>query len=260
LYAFLTKVRISRRKWGFMSTKSKKKEKGDLLWFRAVLFILPKIVGAYFRLVDLTSRKVHINRQIEEEVCKRKSFCLAGFHGALLWATYCFRKFSGIIMVSRSWDGELIDRCLRHWGYDTARGSSSKFGKEALQDMVNLVKETGCNAGMAVDAPRGPARVAKIGAVMIARDTGQPIVPIATWTTRHIQFNSWDKMILPLPFGTVVVAYGDPVHVPKGLSHAGYESLRLQLQENINKAQALAEQKVSQISGTLADVALKPVA
>lgn len=245
-------------KWNSMSKKAGKKEKGDLVWFKILLFVLPKIVGAYFTFVNVTSRKVFINREVEEEVCKQRSFCLAGFHGALLWAAYCFRTYGGIIMVSRSWDGELIDRCLRHWGYDTARGSSSRFGKEALQDMVDEVNSTGANSGMAVDAPRGPARRAKIGAVMVARDTGQPIVPIGTWTTRHIQFNSWDKMILPLPFGTVVCSFGEPIHVPRGLSREEYEELRQQLEENISQAQALAEQKVGQLTGRLPDVALKP--
>ena len=72
-------------------------------------------------------------------------------------------------MVSRSWDGELIDRCLRRWGYNTTRGSSSKFGKEALQEMVELVNRTDCNSGMAVDAPRGPARPGPLTIV------GQPV-------------------------------------------------------------------------------------
>lgn len=243
-----------------MQKRAKKKEKGDFLWFRAVLFLLPKIVGAYFKLVDLTSRKVLINGEVEEEVCRKRSFCLAGFHGALLWAAYRFRKYGAVVMVSRSWDGELMDRCLRHWRYDSARGSSSRHGKEALQEMVQLVNETGCNSGMAVDAPRGPAGKAKIGAVILARDTGQPIVPVGTWTTRHIQFNSWDKMILPLPFGTIVTALAAPIQVPKGLSHQEYEGLRQLLEVRIAKAQSLAQQKTTELTGRAEDVALKPVA
>jgi lysophospholipid acyltransferase (LPLAT)-like uncharacterized protein len=242
-----------------MPKKAKKKGKGDLLWFRAALFLLPKIVGAYFKLVDLTSKKLALNQEIQQRVCKTKSFCLAGFHGALLWAAYSFRRYRGVIMVSRSWDGELIDRCLRHWGYDTTRGSSSRYGKEALQEMIDLVNETGCNSGMAVDAPRGPARKAKIGAVIVARDTGQPIVPIGTWTTRHLQFNSWDKMILPLPFGTIVTAFGEPVQVPEGLSPDEYEQIRQRLEERIEAAQTQSEQMVQQLTGKPAVVAVKQV-
>jgi len=242
-----------------MQRKEKKKEKGDRLWFRTLLFLLPKIVGAYFRLVDLTSRKVFFNRDIEEKVLKKRSFCLAGFHGALLWAAYYFRPYCGVIMVSRSWDGELIDRCLRHWGYDTARGSSSKFGKEALKDMVDLVNGQGCNSGMAVDAPRGPARKAKIGAVIIAKETGQPIVPVGTWTTRHLQFNSWDKMILPLPFGTVVTAMGEPIEVPRDLKKEEFERVRLEVEESILGAQLQAEAKAQELLRVRSGVVLEPV-
>lgn len=228
---------------------SKKKEKGKKLWFRIVLFILPRLVTGYFRLLDLTTRKIFLNPQYEEDVCKRRPFTCACFHGTMLYPVYYCRRYPGVIMVSQSWDGELIDRCLRRMGYDTTRGSSSRGGKEALVELIDMMVEKNYCSGLAVDAPRGPAGKAKIGIVIIARETGAPVVPMVSWATRQLQFKSWDRMILPLPFSTIVVAIGKPTMVPKDLSNDEYESLRSEIEANMVEASYQAEQKVKELKG-----------
>lgn len=150
-------------------------------------------------------------------------------------------------MVSRSWDGELIDRSLRRMGYDTTRGSSSRGGKEALWEMIDIIKQRNYCSGLAVDAPRGPARKVKMGIVVIARETGKPVVPLVSWATRQIQFSSWDKMILPLPFSTIVLAWGKPVEVPQGLGSDEYERLRQEIEDNMVAASTQAEKLVQDL-------------
>lgn len=237
-----------------METHAGRKEKGDRIWFRVMLFVLPKLATVYFKLLELTCRKVIINRECEDEVCTRRPFVMAGFHGSLLYHAYYGRKFGGAIMVSRSFDGDLMDKCLRSWGYWTVRGSSSRGGKEALSEIIELARERRCATGMAVDAPRGPAGKAKVGVVILAREAEQPVVPVGCWTTRHVQFSSWDKMILPLPFGTIVMAYGKPIEVPKRLAHHDYDALRLEVEQSIAAAQALAEAKVRELKNEAAGV------
>ncbi len=222
-----------------------KKEKGDLLWFRLILFLLPKLVHAYFRLVDLTSRKIYLNGQYGDEVCEKRPFTCAVFHGTMLYPVYYCRRYRGVIMVSRSWDGELIDRCLKRWNFDTTRGSSSRGGKEALQIMIEMMNENHYCSGIAVDAPRGPSRKVKMGVIVLARDTETPIVPIVSCATRQVQFHSWDKMILPLPFSTIVMAYGTPTEIPKGLTNDEYEALRIGLEEEMLRVSQMAEDAVA---------------
>ncbi len=222
----------------------KQTDKGPGIWFRLGLFVLPSLVSAYFRLVDLTSRKVFLNREHEEQVWKRRSFSAVTFHGTMLFPLYYARRYHGVIMVSRSLDGDLIDRCLHRWGYDTTRGSSSRGGKEALAEMIEIIRQKGWNSALAVDAPRGPARKAKIGAVILARETGQPVVPLVSWATRQIQFRSWDSMILPLPFSTIIMAFGKPFGVPKGLEQEDYERIRREIEEELNRVTNQAEDEV----------------
>src|SRR6185295_4715210 len=87
-----------------------------------------------------------------------------------------FRGRKIVVMVSRSKDGELVARALHRLGYRTARGSSSKGGREALAELTDLVRE-GWGAAIVADGPRGPARKAKIGCVLAARGTGAPVLP-----------------------------------------------------------------------------------
>jgi lysophospholipid acyltransferase (LPLAT)-like uncharacterized protein len=214
----------------------RKRDKGRRIWFRLALFWLPILISVYFRLVDLTSRKIYLNREHEDRVWKRRSFAAVTFHGAMLYPLYYARKYHALIMVSRSWDGDLIARCLHRWGYDTTRGSSSRGGKEALSEMIEILKRKDWNSALAVDAPRGPAREAKIGAVVLARETGRPVVPLVSWATRKIQFGSWDRMILPLPFSTIVLSFGKPIEVPKGLEREDYEQIRREIEDELNRA------------------------
>jgi lysophospholipid acyltransferase (LPLAT)-like uncharacterized protein len=232
-----------------VSEQEKKVEKGKRLWFRALLFLLPRLVTAYFRLVDLTSRKLFLNEEYEEQICKKRPFTCACFHGTMLFPVWHCRRYPGVVMVSRSWDGELIDRCLKRMGYDSTRGSSSRGGKEALWEMIDMMKERNYCSGLAVDAPRGPSRKVKMGIVVVGRETGQPVVPFVSWATRQVQFKSWDKMILPLPFSTIVMSWGKPTEIPQGLSNDEYEQIRQEIEDKMVEASQQAEDKVAELKG-----------
>ena len=215
-----------------------------------VLLIVPRLVSYYFRIVDLTSRTIFLNTEYEDQVCKRMPFACACFHGTMLFPVYYCRRYPGVVMVSRSHDGEIIDRSIRRMGYDTVRGSSSKGGKEALAEMIEQIRERNYCSGLAVDAPRGPSRKVKMGIVIVGRETGQPVVPLVSWATRQIQFRSWDSMILPLPFSVIVMSFGKPTMVPKGLSPEEYEQIRLDIETEMLKVSAETERMVAQIKKT----------
>ncbi|MCA1961504.1 MAG: lysophospholipid acyltransferase family protein [Desulfomonile sp.] len=237
----------------------KKKEKGRRLWFRVLLFVLPRLVSAYAWLLEKTSKIIILNQEYEEAVCKRRPFVCACHHGTMLYPVYYCRRYPGVIMVSRSWDGELIDRCIRRWGFDTTRGSSSRGGKEALAEQIDMAKEKAYNAGIAVDAPRGPERVVKMGVVVLGRETGFPVLPLVSWSTRQIQFNSWDRMIVPLPFSTIVMVWGSPVEIPKGLERDEYEVIRRNIEEDMLRISDQAVNKVRELLAGAGAYAAKKV-
>jgi lysophospholipid acyltransferase (LPLAT)-like uncharacterized protein len=242
-----------------MMFKGIKKEKGERLWFRIVLRLLPWATRIYFKLVSLTTRKIFLNREYEEQATEHGAFAVAGFHGTALYPAYYFRRYGGVAMVSRSWDGDMVNGCVQGWGYETARGSSSLNGKEALLEMIEIVKLKNCCSGLAVDAPRGPAYKVKMGIVSLAKETGKPVLPVVSWTTRHIQFRSWDRMILPLPFSTIVIGFGKPTIVPKELERDSYEGFRVEIEDNLIAALAQAQSKVRELKRTPHEIAVKPI-
>lgn len=230
-----------------MSEPVKKKEKGDLLWFKIARVVLPALATGYMKLVDLTSRKIFINQHYKEEIMEKQPFVTCTFHQTIPFAAYYIGRYHGVVMVSRSWDGELLAGALHMWGWKTTRGSSSRGGKEALVEMIDIANEHHCPSGLAVDAPRGPAGKVKMGVVILGRETGAPVMPFGMWCTRYIQFKSWDKMIIPLPFGTIVFALQDPINVPKGLENDDYENIRLQIENSIAAAVGIAQNKVDEL-------------
>jgi len=113
--------------------------------------------------------------------------------------------------------------------------------------MIEQINERKYCSGLAVDAPRGPSRKVKMGIVIVGRETGKPIVPLVSWATRQIRFKSWDSMILPLPFSTIVMSFGKPTYVPKGLSNEEYEKIRHDIETEMVKVSTETEFRVQQI-------------
>jgi lysophospholipid acyltransferase (LPLAT)-like uncharacterized protein len=144
-----------------------------------------------------------------------RPFVLAFWHGqqfALLrWA----RWQRLVALVSRSRDGERVAEVLRRVGIESARGSSSRGGAAGLKAVVRKLRE-GADAAIAVDGPRGPARVVRAegggGALRAAHLTGGVVVPMAAaCARRHVFARAWDRFELPLPFTRVAVVLGAPL-------------------------------------------------
>lgn len=146
--------------------------------------------------------------------------CIFAFWHARLAPLVFTHRGRGIgVLVSRHHDGEWIARIIEHLGFELARGSSTRGGEEGLRDMLSLA-ERGRQLAVTPDGPRGPAERVKPGLVYLASRTGFPVVPVATAADRAWVFRSWDRFRLPQPFARVVVAFGEPIAVPRELAKA----------------------------------------
>ena len=58
----------------------------------------------------------------------------------------------------------------------------------------------------------------KPGAVLLARMTNAPIIPIAYAAKNGRHWKSWDQFVVPRPFTRIVIAVGEPMIVPKTLA------------------------------------------
>jgi lysophospholipid acyltransferase (LPLAT)-like uncharacterized protein len=142
-----------------------------------------------------------------------RSPIMAFWHEGIFLTTYYFRNRKIVVITSKSFDGEYIARFIQKFGYGSIRGSSSRGGSRALIEMVRAMRR-GLTMGFTVDGPRGPRRVAKPGAVMLAKKTGNPILPFSVEAESCWTLGSWDRMQIPRPFSRASVKVADPIYVP----------------------------------------------
>lgn len=134
------------------------------------------------------------------------------WHDRIFQGTYFWRDRGIVIITSKSFDGEYIARFIRRFGYGSIRGSSSRGGSRALVEMIRKMRN-GLPMGFSIDGPRGPRYKVKPGPLLLAKKTGNPIMPFILEPKRCWTIKSWDKMQIPLPFTRVRVIIGKPIYV-----------------------------------------------
>jgi len=166
-----------------------------------------------------------------------RRFLLAFWHRHLLLMPYSYRGRAISVLVSRHRDGELIARTVAHFGIHTSRGSSTRGGVAGVRELLRQLRD-GYDLAFTPDGPKGPAGVAKPGAVQVAALAGIPIVPVALAASRARALTSWDRFLIPLPGSRVHLVYGEPWYVERG---ADMEEAARQLGRRIDAAAAAAE-------------------
>ncbi|MCL7973639.1 MAG: lysophospholipid acyltransferase family protein [marine benthic group bacterium] len=139
------------------------------------------------------------------------------WHQHLLMLMLRHRDEEIAVMISRSRDGDLASPIVERLGFEVVRGSSSRGGSQALDEMVRAADE-GHALALTVDGPRGPARRSKPGAVLIASRAGVPLVPVVAIPASARCLDSWDRFLVPYPRSRVYLAYGEPIPIPTSLA------------------------------------------
>lgn len=143
---------------------------------------------------------------------------LYAFWHARLLSLVTDRRDEGIcVLSSLHSDAEYVARVIQALGFKPIRGSSTRGGAKGARNMLKAARE-GRDLAVTPDGPKGPARELKDGLLFLARLTGFPIVPIGTSASRAWRVSSWDRFLVPKPFSTVMVVYGEPVWIPRDLS------------------------------------------
>jgi lysophospholipid acyltransferase (LPLAT)-like uncharacterized protein len=152
------------------------------------------------------------------------------WHNRIFAAIHFWQRRGIVVMTSRSFDGEYIARFIQRFGSGAARGSSTRGGTTALVEMKRLLR-LGYGAAFTIDGPKGPRYVAKMGGILLARKTGQPILPF-TITARHFweARKSWDRTQAPLPFTRALVDIAPPIFVSADANKEEMEAKREELQ------------------------------
>ena len=156
------------------------------------------------------------------------------WHNRIFIGTYFFRNRKIVVMTSQSFDGEYIARFIQRFGYGASRGSSTRGGIKALAEMIRVMKE-GFPVGFSVDGPKGPKYVVKSGVCLLAKKTGNPIMPFVLETKKYWEINSWDRLQIPKPFSRAKVIINKPIYVSAAANDEEIENKRLEIQNSLDE-------------------------
>lgn len=172
-----------------------------------------------------------------------KGIILTFWHGRMLMLPGFFEKWlkhEAYVLISRHGDGELISRAIKRFNADSIRGSSTRGGREAMEEMVRMTNR-GVIIAITPDGPRGPMEKARPGAIELAQRTGAPIFPLSYAASRQKRMNSWDRFLVPAPFSNVAFVLGKPIRVKNDESKEGLEQMRQLLERKITEVGDEAE-------------------
>ena len=219
-----------------------------------VTSIIGWLIWAYMALCNRTIRwTVEGEAQAREVWLKYPNIIIGAWHSTILlmpsgWnrviRKWPQQKTRSTMLVSQSKDGESVAKAIKHLGLETVRGSSTnkkkktdKGGMRALAEAQRILKNGG---GICItpDGPRGPAQIAQNGPIIMAQRSGAPILPFAIISSPSKRLGTWDGFRIPYPFSRGALVFGDAIIPSKDQTR---ETLRLQLEDNLNAAMVLAE-------------------
>ncbi|MBS7695800.1 MULTISPECIES: lysophospholipid acyltransferase family protein [unclassified Chelatococcus] len=220
-----------------------------LLRSRPVQSLLGHLLAGYLRLVQRTNTFVWDRDGSADAAYARIGplpVIVAMWHGQHFMIPFAKRPGDpAAALVSRHGDGEFNAIALARLGIRAIRGSGArgtkvreKGGAAALRGLLKTLAD-GEMVVLTADIPK-VSRVCGEGIVMLSRLSGRPVVPVAVVTSRRIDFRSWDRASIGLPFGRGVIAVGDAITVPRDADPETLEACRLRIEEELDAVHARA--------------------
>ena len=150
------------------------------------------------------------------------------------------RPLKAGFMISPSVDGEAPTMLARAYGAHVVRGSGTYTGLRAVRGAHQAIVKDGISPAVTPDGPRGPRFKFKPGAIFAAQISGKPVVPLAYAAHPAWVLKTWDKFIIPVPFGKVCIAIGEPYFVPAQMSEEQMQDAQREMEKRMHDAYKLA--------------------
>lgn len=142
-------------------------------------------------------------------------------------------------LVSPSVDGELGAMLIERFGGIVIRGSSTHTGARALRDYYQALARDNVSPILTPDGPRGPRFAFKPGAILLARMSGRPMLPMA-YAASRAWLVKWDRFVIPVPFARIAIAIGPPRYVRGGTDAATLAQLTAEMQSELHRLYRVA--------------------
>ena len=218
-----------------------------------VLYFLATLLKIWVGFIYLSCRKTIIGQQHANTLQNiNDTFIITIWHRSLLLAPKTLLKSKSYASLSSNHaDGKIALIYAKLTGVTPIQGSGTgtaskkpvkdKKGAAALRKILRYLGNNK-SVWLTADIPPGPAFECGRGIITMARLSQKPILATAIRTKNEIIIEkAWDKFIIPKPFGKMVIAYGEPLWVPRDADKATLEACRLQLEKNLNELNEKAE-------------------
>ncbi len=208
--------------------------------------LLGRVLAHYLDFTDTTTRYAREPQDLDALVQADLPCIFAFWHGQNAFLhRFLPREVPLAALISRHGDGGIASVMLNHRGLGTIRGSGGSpekakrhGGMVAMRAMMRALAG-GTSVVMSADVPK-VSRRSGLGIITLAQISGRPIVPLALAVRNRINFNSWDRASLALPFGRGALVLGTPLSVQRHSDAATLEAARRALEHDLDRIQARA--------------------
>ncbi|MHB8709095.1 MAG: lysophospholipid acyltransferase family protein [Desulfuromonadales bacterium] len=206
-----------------------------------MLRIGPWLAARLIQLLHFCLRIETLGEQpLRELWLSQQHVILAFWHDQLFLMARGYHGPGASVLISASRDGEYIARTMEYFGIGSVRGSSTRGGRAAFREMLELAKAP-LDLVITPDGPKGPRHEVKEGVIQLARLAGRPVVPMTFVCSRGHRFGSWDRFLLPLPPGRGVFSFGPPLYYGETDT---VESFRNRLQKAMEQNEQTAKDRL----------------
>lgn len=199
--------------------------------------ILRIIIGLGYWVIRLIGPTLRVSISYEDgaqQTLEQRPLIGSFWHSCIIPATYICRDLGVRVMSSNSYDGEYMGRIIHKFGFVAVKGSSSRNAVRALLGLRRALEE-GWTVAFTLDGPRGPRHKVKPGPVALARSSQVPLTMFHAAVDRAWVLNSWDRMMIPMPFSRVLVRFGKLIPVPRDARDEDIERYTAELQAALDR-------------------------
>jgi lysophospholipid acyltransferase (LPLAT)-like uncharacterized protein len=190
------------------------------------------------RLIGATLR-VCVSREEGAPAREARPVIASSWHSCIIPSTYICRNLGIRVMSSNSYDGEYMGRIAIKFGFVPVKGSSSRNAVRALLGLRRALQE-----GWTVSFTRYKV---KPGPVALGRATGVPLAMFHIAVDKAWVLNTWDRLIIPMPFSRAMMRIGKSIPVPADATDEDLERYQAELQESLDRVVEFADANVSQV-------------
>lgn len=222
---------------------------------RVAAFLAPPAYLLYMGFVWRTSRVVDHGLEALRPLAASRGAVVLLWHEEVFGAPYVYHRlgFRAQTLVNSSGVGDIATKLAGRIGFEVHRGGSSGRGSRrrpfALRRVIRGVSgRPGTLVGLLVDGSRGPRYQLKPGALLVARETGLPVVLARVWWSRCWRMPTWDRAAVPRPWSEIHVHARGPFEVPaRSEGPAAFDRTRERLETELRRLAADSHRALGQV-------------